>query len=287
MRDKTKLFIGTLIISSLIMGASCSGGGGGGGGPTDPCQGVNIVVGGTSTNTSAAGANDGSIAATASGGSGFTFSINSGPYQASGNFNGLAAGNYTVTAKDNRGCTGSRVFTIANADPCAGQTFTVSGNVVNTLPCAPSPTGSIVVTTANGGANFTYNLNGGAFQPSATFPNLAAGNYTVGAKEGGGCVKTAVVTVGSQPMGPLFSAVKTIINNNCAVAGCHVPPAPSGGINFQIDCNIVQYKDLIKFRAVDSYGTAQQMPPPPAPGLPLADRNAIVNWINAGGTYAN
>lgn len=271
------------------MSGSCGKGGGGGGNPPppNPCTGVTISVSGTSTNTSGAGNNDGTISATASGGAGFTFSINGGAFQASGNFNGLAAGNYTITAKDSRGCTGSHGFTINQADPCVGQAFTVGGTTVGATPCLGTPDGSITVTTAGGGANFTYNLNGGAFQASPTFNNLGAANYTVGAKEGGGCVKTSSVTVSPRPEGPLFAAVKAIISVNCAVAGCHVPPVPTGGIDFTNQCNIIFNKDRIKVRAVDSWGTAFQMPPPPSPGLSLADRNAIMNWINAGGLYTN
>jgi hypothetical protein len=43
----------------------------------------------------------------------------------------------------------------------------------------------------------------------------------------------------------------------------------------------------IKVRAVDNFNTANQMPPPPAAGLSLADRNAITSWVNAGGLYSN
>lgn len=283
-----KIDITSLATVLILLSISCSkGGGGGGGGGGNPCSGVIITVTGTVTNASGASTSDGSIAASATGGSGFTFSINSGAFQSSGNFGGLAPGNYTITAKDSRGCTGSRQFTVLGTDPCNGQTFTVSGTPTDATPCLPTPDGSIMVTTANGGANFTYNLNNGTFQASNTFNNLAPGNYTVGAKEGGGCVKTASVTVASKPAGPLFSAVRTIIQNNCAVAGCHVPPAPQGGMDFTVDCNIVINRDRIKVRAVDQFGTANQMPPPPSPGLTLSQRNSIVAWINAGGQFTN
>lgn len=289
LKNQTKLLLQLLcgIFSLTLLNISCSKGGGGDDPPTNPCAGVTITVNGTSTNPSAAGVNDGTISASATGGTSFTFSLNGGTYQASGNFNGLAAGNYTVTAKDSRGCTGTKSFTLNAADPCTGQTFTVSGTTVTADPCAATPNGSITVTTANGGSNFTYNINNGPFQSSPVFNNLAANNYTVGAKEGGGCVKTANITVNPSPMGALFTVVKGIINTNCAIAGCHTGPTPTGGINFSIDCNIVINKDRIKVRAVDNFGTGQQMPPPPNAGLSLNDRNAIVTWINAGGLYTN
>lgn len=273
------------ILFLLIAGLSCSkGSGGGGGGTPNPCSGVTITVTGTSTNTSAPGVNDGSITAAATGGTGFTFNINGGAFQTSGNFNGLAAGNYTVTAKDSRGCTGSKSFTITAPDPCTVVSFTVSGSSSPATPCAPSPDGSITVSTSGGGTGFTYNINGGAFQGSPTFNNLAAANYTVGAKESGGCVKTATVTVSPKPAGPLFTAVKNLVQSTCAVSGCH-----NGTQNpdFRIDCNIVANAQLIKTRAVDNAGTANQMPPPPNPALSQADKDKIINWINAGGTFTN
>lgn len=252
----------------------------------DPCSGVTITVSGTANSTSGQGILDGSISASATGGSGFTFSINGGAFQASGNFTGLAAGTFTITAKDSRGCSGSKSFTVIANDPCS-VIFTVGGTATTATPCILSPNGSITVTTSGGGAGFTYNLNGGAFQATPTFNNLAPNTYTVGAKESGGCVKTASITVNPTTTGTLFAAVKTIISTNCALPGCHTGSAPTGGIDFSQNCQIIANSARIKVRAVDSYGSGQQMPPPPNTGLSLADRNAITNWVNAGGQYSN
>src|SRR5688572_29869523 len=202
-----------LVISSVffvLLSLSCSKGGGGGGGTPNPCDGVTITVSGTTGNASGAATNDGSISASATGGSGFSFSLNGGPFQASGNFSNLAPGNYTVTAKDSRNCTGSKSFTVIANDPCTAVNFTVNGTPVSATPCA-APDGSIVVSTSGGGSGFTYNINGGVFQASATFGNLAAGTYTVGAKETGGCIKTTSVTVQPKAAGALFLAVKAVI----------------------------------------------------------------------------
>src|SRR6185503_1788849 len=177
---------------------------GGGGGPTDPCSGVTIIVSGTVTNTSGPGQNNGSISASASGSSGLTFSINGGTSQSSGNFTGLSAGSYTITAKNGSGCSGSATFTVNNGDPCAGLSFTVGGNAVTATPCLSTPNGSITVTTSGGGSSFTYNINNGAFQSSAIFSNLTAGTYTVGAKEAGGCIKNASITINATAPGTLF-----------------------------------------------------------------------------------
>jgi hypothetical protein len=75
---------------------------------SNPCSGVTIVVSTTPSGTTGGQAN-GSIAASASGGSSpYTFSKDGGvSFQSSGTFNGLAAGNYTIIAMDANGCSGT------------------------------------------------------------------------------------------------------------------------------------------------------------------------------------
>lgn len=103
------------------------------------------------------------------------------------------------------------------------------------------------------------------------------GNNNNGGGTGGG---------GTTP-GPLFTAVKAVVQTNCAVSGCHAGSSPQNGINFADDNTIVNQKARIKVRAVDNAGTANQMPPPPAAPLSTADQQKITNWINAGGAIVN
>jgi len=284
---QSRLLLPGFILSLLIIYLTGCSNGDGSSTPPDPCSGVTISVTGTVTNTSGAGISNGSIAASATGSSGFTFNINGGGFQASGNFTGLAAGNYTITAKNSNGCTGSASFTVNASDPCSSITFTVGGNAVTATPCLATPNGSITVTTSGGGSGFTYNLNGGAFQASAIFNNLAAGNYTVGAKETGGCIKTTSVSVTATSPGTLFAPVKSIISANCAISGCHSGATPTGGLDFTQDCIIVANAARIKVRAVDQANTGNQMPQPPNPALSAANQQAITNWVNAGGRYSD
>ena len=87
--------------------------------------------------------------------------------------------------------------------------------------------------------------------------------------------------------GPLFSAVKAMMQTNCAVAGCHTGPNAQNGINFTIDNTIIAQKNQIKARAVDQAGTPSQMPAPPNPPLSAVDQKKITDWIAAGGTLTN
>jgi uncharacterized membrane protein len=83
--------------------------------------------------------------------------------------------------------------------------------------------------------------------------------------------------------GPLFSSVKSMMQTNCAISGCHVSPNPQNGLDFSVDNTIVAQKDRIKVRAVDNAGTFNQMPLPPRPALSAADQKKITDWISAGG----
>jgi hypothetical protein len=237
-------------------------------------------VSGTTINPSAPGASDGSIAVIASGSSGFTFNINGGAFQTSGNFSNLAAGSYIVIAKNGNGCTGSASFTLTASNLCAGVNITVSTATTNNTPCQASNNGSITVTASGGSGTLTYSLNGSVFQSSNVFSGLIAGGYPVIVKDANGCTGSAFVTVNNTTAGPLFSAVKTLIQNNCAISGCH------GDVQspiFTDQCTIVANSALIKLRAVDGNPS-----PMPASGLlPASERQKIIDWVNAGGQFNN
>ncbi len=272
------LFI--LFISFLYV--SCSKGGGSTNTPADPCAGITVVVSGNVTNATS-GQNNGSITASATGGSGFTFSLNNGTFQSSGSFANLAPGNYNITAKNSNGCSASKAFSVVAENTCSGVVITVNSTTTNGVPCG-GPGGSISVTTT-GGTGFTYSINNGAFQASNQFANLAVGTYTVSAKNADGCSNSATVKVDPVTPGTLFSAVKNILQTNCV--SCHNNTVQNGGMNWTVDCNIVTNKARIKARAVDQAGTASQMPQPPNPPLSAADQQKIIDWINAGGAYNN
>lgn len=112
---------------------------------------------------------------------------------------------------------------------------------------------------------------------SVFITSCSKGNGT-GGSGGGGSTQNA---------GPLFIAVRTIMQSSCAVNGCHAGAVPSGGHNFSIDNTIVAQKDRIKVRAVDQAGTPNQMPQPPRAALSIADQKKITDWISAGGAITN
>lgn len=106
----------TLLFITLII--ACSKGGDSGS-QTNPCEGVTVNVTGTTLDADA-GTSNGSITASATGGSGFTYQLNTGTFQISGTFNNLAKGTYTITAKNANGCTGSTSIQVREKVGCTG-----------------------------------------------------------------------------------------------------------------------------------------------------------------------
>jgi hypothetical protein len=253
-------------------------------GSTNPCAGVTITVTATKTEPTT-GQSNGTITASATGGTGFTYSLNSGTYQSSGNFTGLAAGNYTITAKNSAGCLGSVTVTLTAVNACTSTIINISNTIVNVMPCSsPAANGNITI-AATGSTGFMYNLNGGAYQLSNIFGSLAAGSFTVGVKDVNGCTKTAPATVGTATSGPLFASVRTLITNRCSGSGCHMNGGSAAGYNFDTNCSIVTYWSQIN-RSTVLY-TMTRMPKSPQSLFTTAEKAIITNWVNAGHTFGN
>jgi hypothetical protein len=249
----------------------------------DLCAAKTITVTGTVINAGpVAGVASGSINASAAGSTGFTYRLGTGAFQVSGNFTALLPGNYNVTAKDADGCTKTQSFTIAY-DPCIGKTLGISATSTASDKCAGTGTGSITI-TGTGGTGFTYQLGTGAFQLSNIFNSVTVNTYAIAVKDGDGCVKGGSVTVAALPAGSLFTAVKSVLQTNCALSACHSGSTPTGGLNFTDDCTIVGSWDRIKARAVDA---PTSMPPAPNPQLSATDKQKILDWINAGHNHTN
>jgi hypothetical protein len=248
---------------------------------TNPCTGVTITISTTQTSPTS-GQSNGSITATASPSGTYTYSINGGVYQSSGVFNNLSAGNYTVTAKNTGGCTGSAVVVLTALNPCTGITIGITPTVTNVVPCGtPAANGSIAI-AANGSTGFTYNSNGGTYQASSIFSGLTAGNYIIGVKDLNGCTNTQTVVVGTATMGPNFTNVRNIIRANCG--SCHLNGGNTAGYNFDNDCSIVGYWSQIKGSCVSPY-TLRRMPTSGALSTTLQAQ--ITAWVNAGHRYTD
>src|SRR5690606_39001628 len=116
---------------------------------------------------------------------GLQYSFNGGAYSATTSFEGLAAGTYTVTARNAAGCVSEATpVTIVGVQSIAAPV--VSATVQPTCDVA---TGSFSITAVEG---LQYSLNGGAYSATTSFEGLSAGTYTVTARNADGCVSEAV-----------------------------------------------------------------------------------------------
>ncbi|HNB81234.1 MAG TPA: SprB repeat-containing protein, partial [Chitinophagaceae bacterium] len=149
----------------------------------------------THTNVGCGGTPLANIASVLLGGNApYQYSLNGGPFQASGIFMGLNAGTYTVTGKDASGCTKTTVTTITTS-----VTLNINSVGATNSPCVNPPTGSISISGSGSALPITYSLNGATSVASGTFSNLPPGTYTVSVYDGNGCHKDSVVTVNGNP----------------------------------------------------------------------------------------
>lgn len=159
---------------------------------TVPAAGSPLTGTSTTTQTACSGVATGSITITAtSGDAPYQYSIDGGTtWQASNTFTGLADGSFTITIKDNNGCTGPVAVTVA-----AGSTITGTASSVATA-CPGASNGSLTVTATSGLAPYQYSIDGGTtWQASTTFTGLASGAHTVTIKDNNGCTGTVTENV--------------------------------------------------------------------------------------------
>jgi hypothetical protein len=105
------------LLSIIILLNACSKGGSAPTTPstptppsTDPCAGKTITVSGSATVADAC--SGAKVSVTASGSTGFTYSIDGGAFGASSDFTGVSVGDHTISVKDGAGCTQSAKVTV-------------------------------------------------------------------------------------------------------------------------------------------------------------------------------
>jgi subtilisin-like proprotein convertase family protein len=149
----------------------------------------------------------------ASGGTGaFEYSLNGMAFQSGNEFLDLPNGMYTVTVRDEKGCTATADATI-NVLPLAG-------NLQSTDILCFGGTATLVVNAQNGIPPYEYQLDNGAFQSGNSFPNLSAGAYTVTVRDADGSTLT---------LGPIQIGEPTQLGVTVTVIGNDANVIISGG----------------------------------------------------------
>jgi hypothetical protein len=158
-------------------------------------------------NVSCYGGSDGSATASASGGTApYTYVWSNGTTGDA--LNDVAAGNYTVTATDDNGCTATASVTISQPTAALNASATLGSNV----SCYGGADGSATASASGGTAPYTYAWSNGTTGDALN--DVAAGTYTVTATDDNGCTATASVTI-SQPTAALNASATLGSNVSC------------------------------------------------------------------------
>lgn len=235
--------------------------------PVD-CVNSSIELSFTVAEPTSCGATDGSITVMVNGGKEpYQYSIDSKSNGANSLFMGLGAGTYVMKLIDANGCERSSSITLKPV----GSSLAFSVQTTNTN--CKANTGAITINATGGSGPYSYKFNDGVASADNSFNSLSAGRYPIIVTDGSGCAITQTIKVSTNIK---FSAdIKSIIDTNCAIAGCHFSGG-SGPGNFAVFANIKESAYAIH-RVVQSGNM-----PKNAAKLPQAQLDAIACWVDDG-----
>ena len=175
----------------------------------------------------------GTISITAPTGVGMTYSIDGSTYtNTTGIFTGVAAGTYTVRAKNANGCVSSDTSVTVTAQPPVPAVPTLSIQ----QPTCSVATGTITV-TAPTGAGLTYSIDGFDYSnTTGVFAGLYEDFYNVTAKNSAGCVSNVTLgIINPQPQTPTILAVSKTnpLEGNCPITNTGTITVVGGGSNLR------------------------------------------------------
>jgi gliding motility-associated-like protein len=117
-------------------------------------------------------------------------------YQTAGilNFNLAVGNNYSIVAKDNRGCVSAAY--IINVPSVLTVDASVTSNYFGmNVTCNGATNGTASTLVSGGSGTYTYSWSTSPVQTNSSAINLGAGTYTVTVTDGNGCVRTDNVTL--------------------------------------------------------------------------------------------
>ncbi len=209
----------------------------------------------------------GSITVVGSGGRGdYSYSINGVDFVTTSTFDGLVAGEFTITIMDvDTGCTASVNATV-NA---IGDVIAFNVDISNS-DCE-SDTGTITVNLTNGDEPVEYSIDETNFVSTNVFEAVAPGDYTVSVRNS---ISTITSDISVLSNVTLTRDIMPIINTYCALPGCH---ADRQTPNLNTNAQIIGAASGILARTGD-----RSMPPRGAEPLSDAEIAEIACWVNDG-----
>lgn len=165
-------------------------------------------------NTNCANTTDGTVTATASGGTPpYLYSVNGTVFQTSALFENLAGGNYWFWVQDANYCIDSLEFTIETPSG-----ITVQFDSLQTIQCNGDNNGEIYVSASGGTGNLSFALNNGSQQNNGIFTALPPGAYEVTVTDENNCTAAWPNILITEPP-PLFIDSIVTIDIDCSQTG--------------------------------------------------------------------
>ncbi len=203
------------------------------------------------TNTTCYGGTNGSIIATANGGtSPYLYKLgSSGAFSSNASFTGLRAGSYRIYVQDAGGCTFSSSAIVT-------QPSAVTLNLSKTdLTCINSNDGTITANGSGGTSPYQFKFGtGGSYSASNMFTNLKPGTFRVYIRDANNCGNISVVTTILQstvPCAPTTLATRTA-NTKTENPFVLLSPNPSNG-SFTLTTK-ADNNSLLEIRVIDVNG---------------------------------
>lgn len=167
----------------------------------------------------------GHIVVTSSSGSApFEFQINGGPWQNTGDFMDLPAGNYAVSIRDAGGCIQNSTY-LVEAPPL------LQSSLLSLVHATCIAGGYLEISGISGTAPFEYQINGGPWQSNGLFQDLPPGNYLLNIRDAAGCEDSASYLVNEPP--PVLDSLLALTDAGCLEGGTIQVAAISGTAPFQ------------------------------------------------------
>lgn len=187
----------------------------------------------SNTNITCAGLQNGAASMNASGGTApYSYNWSNGSSNAMAS--GLAAGTYTCTMTDSKGCTTTQTAVISGPQAVA---LAVSTKI--DVPCIDGQSGSITMNATGGTAPFNYTWSNSATGPTAS--GLGLGNYICTVTDANGCSKNQNAQIIATDNVPPQLILKNASVALSASGSAAVTPAMFDNGSFDAQCNIVHW----------------------------------------------
>jgi len=158
-----------------------------------------LLLAASITNVSCAGASNGAVNLSVSGGTpAYSFAWSNG--SSTEDISGISGGSYAVTVTDDNGCSSTASYSVSEQPAIAVNLS------VNSPNCASGNSGFIAASVSGGLAPYSYNWSTSPAQAGATAVNLGAGSYTVTVTDASGCTASSSANV-VDPAGMIVSVV--------------------------------------------------------------------------------